>query len=101
MIGEVIAKYWAPIWALLTTLGLVIMALLSKTYAKQESVEALRRELDTLETRFDELPTKAELHGLHLEIAGLRGELQSFGPRLERVQHLSDLLLENELKERK
>ena len=101
MIGEILIKYWVPIWALITTIGLVIMALLSKTYAKRESVEVLRRELNTLETRLDELPTKTELHGLHLEIAGLRGELQSFSPRLERVQHLSDLLLENELKEKK
>lgn len=99
--GDIIAKYWAPLWAIMTTIGLVIMALLSKTYAKQESVEELKREIDSLESRFNELPTKAELHNLHLEIAGLRGELQSFGPQLQRVQHLSDLLLENELKEKK
>lgn len=99
--GDFLVKYWAMIWAAITTAGLVIIALLSKTYAKQESVEELKREIDSLESRFNDLPTKAELHNLHLEIAGLRGELQSFGPRLERVQHLSDLLLENELKEKK
>lgn len=101
MIGDFIAKYWVPLWTILTTIFLVVMAFLSKTYAKQESVEELKREIDLLENRFNELPTKAELHTLHLEIAGLRGELQSFGPQLQRVQHLSDLLLENELKEKK
>lgn len=96
---DVIAKYWAPIWAIFTTLGLVIMALLSKTYAKRETVDELRRNLDALETKFDDLPTKTELHNLQLEIANLRGDLKELSPRLDRVQHMSDLLLENELRE--
>jgi cell fate (sporulation/competence/biofilm development) regulator YmcA (YheA/YmcA/DUF963 family) len=101
MIGEVLAKYWAMIWALITTIGLVIMALLSKTYAKQESVISLKQQVDTLENSMNQLPTEKELHKLNMEISGLRGELKSFGPQLVQVQKLSDLLLENELKERK
>lgn len=96
---EFIAKYWAPIWAVITTIGLVIMALLSKTYAKRDSVVALRQDLTTLETKFNDLPTKTELHSLQLEIANLRGDLKELSPRLDRVQHMSDLLLENELRE--
>lgn len=101
MIGELLAKYWAVIWSVLTTIGLVVMALLSKTYAKQESVITLQQKVDTLENSMSQLPTEKELHKLNLEISGLRGELRSFAPRLDQVQKLSDLLLENELKERK
>ncbi|WP_417595001.1 DUF2730 family protein [Oceanospirillum sp.] len=97
---EWIAKYWAPLWALITTGGLVIMALLSKTYAKQEAVDEQARRIDHLEGRMDDQPTRKELHDLHLEIASLRGDLKELSPRLDRVQHMSDLLLENELKER-
>ncbi|MGO2354650.1 MAG: DUF2730 family protein [Marinomonas foliarum] len=101
MIGEVLAKYWAPIWALITTIALVIMALLSKTYAKQETVTTLQQRVDMLENIIHQLPTEKEIHALNLEISGLRGELRSFEPKLTQVQKLSDLLLENELKERK
>lgn len=101
MIGEVLAKYWAMIWALITTIGLVIMALLSKTYAKQETVVTLQQKVNSLEDVVRQLPKERELHALNIEIAGLRGELQSLVPRLDQVQKLSDLLLENELKERK
>jgi predicted nucleic acid-binding Zn-ribbon protein len=101
MIGELLTKYWAVIWAVLTTIGLVIMALLSKTYAKQETVVTLQQKVNSLESSLNQLPTEKELHQLNLEISGLRGELQSLVPRLDQVQKLSDLLLENELKERK
>ena len=97
---EWIAKYWAPIWALITTGGLVIMALLSKTYAKQEMVDKQTRRIDHLEGRMDDLPTRTEMHQLHLEIANLRGDLKELSPRLERVQHISDLLMENQLNEK-
>lgn len=98
---ELIAKYWAPIWALLTTAGLVIMALLTKTYAKREAVESLKSEVVRLEQRLDDLPSERELHALQLEISELRGDLREIKPELRQVNRLSDLLLENELKEGK
>lgn len=98
---ELIAKYWAPIWALLTTAGLVIMALLAKTYAKREAVESLKNEIIRLDQRLDDLPSERELHALQLEISELRGDLRELKPELRQVKRLSDLLLENELKEGK
>ncbi|OPX57059.1 DUF2730 family protein [Oceanospirillum multiglobuliferum] len=97
---DIIAKYWAPIWALVSTAITLIMILLGKTYAKKEVVEEMQRKMDHLNGRMNDLPTRSELHDLHLEIANLRGDLKELSPRLDRVQHMSDLLLENELKER-
>jgi septal ring factor EnvC (AmiA/AmiB activator) len=98
---ELIIKYWAPFWAFLTTSGLIIMALLAKTYAKREDVESLKSEIARLDQRLDELPSEKELHQLQLEISELRGDLRELKPELRQVKRLSDLLLENELKEGK
>lgn len=97
---ELIAKYWAPLWATITTIAMVIMALLAKTYAKREEVETLHSEIKRLDQRLDDLPSERELHELQLEISELRGDLKALKPELMQVRRLSDLLLENELKER-
>lgn len=97
---EIVVKYWMVGWGVLTTIVMVIMALLSKTYAKKDDLTELERKVATLDSLITDLPTKSELHELHIEIANLRGELKALSPRLERVQHMSDLLLENELKEK-
>ena len=98
---ELIAKYWAPIWATITTVVVVIMALLTKTYAKRETVETLQSEITRLDNRLAALPSDREFHALQLEISELRGDLRELRPELTQVKHLSGLLLENELKERK
>ncbi len=98
---DVIAKYWAPIWAIVTTGALVVMALLSKTYAKKETVTDLQKDLESVKGKVDELPSKDELHNLHLEIANLRGDLKAVGPQLTQVAKVSDLLLQNEFTKEK
>ena len=98
--GEFIAKYWAPIWAVISTMITLVMVLLSKTYAKKDTVIQLQGEVSEIRGQLKELPTRQELHNLHLEIANLRGDLKELSPRLDRVQHMSDLLLENEIKEK-
>ena len=96
-----LGKNWAMVWAMLTTVGLVIMALLSKTYAKRDDVKALESRMTRSEERLDDMPTKTDIHNLSLEISDLRGEIKELAPRLDGVQRLSDLLLENELQEKK
>ncbi|SIS88083.1 DUF2730 family protein [Neptunomonas antarctica] len=97
---ELIAKYWAPLWATITTIAMVIMALLAKTYAKRESVDTLHSEIKRLDQRLDDLPSERELHRLQLEISELRGAILALNSELPQVRRLADLLLENELKER-
>jgi len=96
---ELIAKYWAPLWATITTVAMVIMALLAKTYATRKEVELLKSEIGRIDKHLDSLPSERELHALQLEISELRGDLRSLKPELLQVRRLSDLLLENELKE--
>lgn len=97
---EIIAKYWAPLWAAITTIAMVIMALLAKTYAKREEIEILHSEIKRIDKHLEDLPSVKALHKLQLEISDLRGDIRSLNSELPQVRRLADLLLENELKER-
>ncbi|UIA93074.1 DUF2730 domain-containing protein [Erwinia tracheiphila] len=45
-------------------------------------------------------PNQKELHALQLDMANLRGDLKAALPELRQLRHMSDLLLQNELKEK-
>lgn len=118
--GELVSKYWVPVWAALSGVVMLVQLLLAKTYAKKEvvdemgktiallaeksaakeSVTELAKEVAGVVGRLEELPNKDELHQLGIDIEGLRGDLKQVGPRLDSLQHMSNLLLENELKEK-
>lgn len=105
---DTVIKYWPPLYAGLSLAGTVGLLLLAKTYAKRESVDALQGELSTVKQRMDylekavnDLPSHQEISTLKLEMSELRGDLKSIRPELKRLDRLSDLLLENELKDKK
>ena len=98
---ELIAKYWAPVSGFFSLATLILMALLGKTFAKKEAVNELRQEMENMKGKVDQLPTKDELHNLHLDIANLRGDIRVISPQLAQVQKVSDLLYENQLNKEK
>ncbi|ETS31950.1 hypothetical protein BB987_20320 [Photorhabdus temperata] len=87
-------------WAAVTVTFNVVLVLLSKTYAKRDDVELLKMQVRQLEGSLSSLPNQKELHALQLEMANLRGDLKAALPELRQLRHLSDLLLQNELKEK-
>ncbi|HFQ9127060.1 TPA: DUF2730 domain-containing protein [Klebsiella michiganensis] len=91
---------WAIIWALFMSAVNVIQLLLAKTYVKREELELLRTRLQGIENTIAGLPSQKDLHQLQLEMSNLRGDLRELGPAIRQVKHVSDLLLENELKEK-
>lgn len=104
---DVIANNWPPVLAATSFAGTAWLSWLANTYAKKEEVEQLRRQMlehrqkqDQLESKVAELPSHNELAALRLEVSELRGDLKEIRPVLNRLERLSDLLLENELKER-
>ncbi|WP_036769193.1 DUF2730 family protein [Photorhabdus australis] len=88
------------VWAAVTVTFNVALVLLSKTYAKRDDVELLKVQVRQLEGSLSTLPNQKELHALQLEMANLRGDLKAALPELRQLRHLSDLLLQNELKEK-
>ncbi len=97
---DVVKAYWPLIAAAVSLLSLVIQTLLVKTYAKREDVTVLQNRMSAVEQKITGLPSEADLHKLQLEISELRGELREVRPELAQLRRLSDLLLENELKEK-
>ena len=97
---EFIAKFWAPIWAIVTTIAVGAMAWLSRTYAHRDDLLDVKRDVEQIQERLDRLPSDTDLHMLKLEISELRGDLKEVRPELRQLRRLSDLLLENELKDR-
>ena len=97
---EFIVKYWGPLYALASLVGLVVIILLSKTYAKREDLTGLTERVQRVEQVLTDLPSERELHKLQLEISELRGELREMKPDLRQNRRLAELLLENELKEK-
>ncbi|HHQ4570166.1 MULTISPECIES: DUF2730 family protein [Aeromonas] len=97
---EFIVKNWGPLYALASLVGLVVIILLSKTYAKREDLTGLTERVQRVEQVLTDLPSERELHKLQLEISELRGELREMKPDLRQNRRLAELLLENELKEK-
>lgn len=97
---EAIKEHWAIIWAVTIFALNLILILLSKTYAKRDDVELLKTRVTNLENSFLTLPNQKELHALQLDMANLRGDLKAALPELKNLRNLSDLLLQNELKEK-
>ncbi|HFV9293920.1 DUF2730 family protein [Serratia fonticola] len=97
---EVIKGNWAIIWALFMSGISIVQLLLSKTYVKREEMDSVRERLSIVETAIEGMPRQKELHELQLEIRDLRGDLKELGSKLQPVQRISDLLLENELKDK-
>ncbi|MBS9438981.1 DUF2730 family protein [Photorhabdus noenieputensis] len=91
---------WSMVWAAVTVTFNVVLVLLSKTYAKRDDVELLKVQVRQLEGSLSTLPNQKELHALQLEMANLRGDLKAALPELRQLRHMSDLLLQNELKEK-
>ncbi len=97
---EFIVKNWGPLYALASLVGLMVIILLSKTYAKREDLTGLTERVQRVEQVLTDLPSERELHKLQLEISELRGELREMKPDLRQNRRLAELLLENELKEK-
>ncbi|RFU89365.1 MULTISPECIES: DUF2730 domain-containing protein [Citrobacter] len=97
---EVVKGSWAIIWALFMSGVNLIQLLLAKTYVKREELELVRNRLQGLENTIAVLPSQKDLHQLQLEMSNLRGELRELAPSIRQVSRISDLLLENELKDK-
>ncbi|GJA53298.1 hypothetical protein KAM348_07210 [Aeromonas caviae] len=97
---EFIVKNWGPLYALASLVGLVVIILLSKTYAKREDLTGLIERVQKVEQVLSVLPSEKDLHRLQLEISELRGEMREMKPDLRQNRRLAELLLENELKEK-
>lgn len=98
---EWVKAYWPMLWAALTTSGMLILALLSKTYARREDLAKVEKKVDDLKAHVDSLPTQKQITDLMVELANTRGEIKTLRANIQPVEHLARLLLEQRLKDDK
>jgi hypothetical protein len=88
---------WKWLFAVLNVLFVIACWVLSRQFAKKDDHVALVGEVDKLKDKVELMPNTEQVHALELQIATLSGEIKSVVPLLKRVEHQSNLLLENEL----
>ncbi|MEK2034570.1 DUF2730 family protein, partial [Vibrio parahaemolyticus] len=76
-------KWWPIVWAGVLSVVQVIQILLSKTYAKREDVEQVKRNMDKLKAQVDALPTRDEITKLTLELSEARGEMKELRAQIQ------------------
>ncbi|EGQ9843135.1 DUF2730 family protein [Vibrio cholerae] len=98
---EWLKEYWFLIWAFWLTATQLIVLLLAKTFVRKEAMEEMKERMTTLESKVEHMPTDEDITQLRLELADARGELKELRAMLQPVNHLSQLLLEQRLKDDK
>ncbi|MCR9671149.1 DUF2730 domain-containing protein [Vibrio parahaemolyticus] len=92
-----VKTWWPIVWAGVLSLVQIIQILLSKTYAKREEVEQVKKKVSELKMQVDTLPTREEITKLTLELSEARGEMKELRAQIQPVEHLAQLLLDQAL----
>lgn len=91
-------------WKFLVYVANVLLILASfflyQTFAKRRDLETLAKDVEIIKNEIENLPDQRMVHELELQIETLRGDIKRIEPGLNSVKNLSDMLLENELKQR-
>lgn len=77
----------------------VILALLSKTYARKEEVDDLKMKFSHMEAKLDSLPTVEQFHRVEMGVAELSGDVKEMKSAMKAIGNTTQLLLETHLKE--
>ncbi|MEO3738586.1 DUF2730 family protein [Shewanella baltica] len=92
-------------WPMVSTLfgiaWMVILTLLSKTYAKREDLAKVEKKVDELKAHVDNLPTQKQMTDLLIALERTNGKIESLEAKIRPVEHLAQLLLEQRLKDDK
>lgn len=103
---DFLRQYWSTISSIGACSISILVMLLATKFARREElneiahdVSRLKKDVSIIQGQLESMPTKDDIHKLNLEISGLRGDIKEIKPELSGVKRISNLLLENELKE--
>ncbi|WP_159064928.1 DUF2730 family protein [Thaumasiovibrio subtropicus] len=104
---ELIRTWWPIVATALNILFLLACFALVKTFARKEDLQAvkeahnhLQAQHQALSQQVENLPSQNEVSDLKLIIEKLRGDIREIRPKLDGLDRISNLLLENELKDK-
>lgn len=89
---DLFVKYFSIAWTVFSSLVMVGLVLLSKTYAKREDLAKVEKKVDDLKAHVDNLPTQQQVTELLVELANTRGEMRELKAKIQPVEHLAHLL---------
>ncbi len=92
--------YWIQIYAFISLVLLCANWFLAKTYAKQSNLNELEKRVDKLGNDVDQLPGKDEFHRLDKNLVEVNAQLKAVSPQLKSLQRMTEMLTENELREK-
>lgn len=102
-----IARWWSVITTAITTIAMLFLFWLRKTFVRQEELGEVKSAMAGITDRVEELertvetmPTRDEVNALRLEMSEMRGELKTLRAELKPINHLSQLLLEQRLNDK-
>ncbi|EGR0523039.1 DUF2730 family protein [Vibrio cholerae] len=98
---DLVVKYFSIAWTIFSSLVMVGLVLLSKTYAKREDLAKVEKKVDDLQAQVDSMPTQENITDLLVELANTRGEMKELRAQIQPIEHLARLLLEQRLKDDK
>jgi type II secretory pathway component PulF len=94
-------EWWPMLWAFVISGVQLVQILLAKTYARKEEVQEVSNKVDLLEAKVESMPTQELVTRLTLELSEARGEMRELRAKIQPVEHLAQLLLEQRLKDDK
>ncbi|WP_181950467.1 DUF2730 family protein [Shewanella woodyi] len=92
--------YWVQIYAAVSLAILCANWFLAKTYAKQDNINKLEKRVDKLESDIAHLPSKDDFHHLDKSLLEVNTQLKAVSPQLASLQRMTEMLTENELREK-
>lgn len=98
---EFLRTWWPVVVAVLNVLFFLIAWGLSRTFARKDELDTLSREQLLIKERITNLASHSDVASLKVCIERLRGDIKEINPKLEGLGRISNLLLENELKDKK
>nr|WP_275661192.1 DUF2730 family protein [Vibrio mediterranei] len=103
---EVIRTWWPIAATILNLVFLLVGFVMTKTFAsktelaeQKQANQELQNKFSLLKNQVEGLPTAKEVAELTVSMEKLHGDIKEIRPQLKSLQRMSNLLLENELKE--
>lgn len=97
---DLIKEFWVQIYAVVSLVLLIANWALAKTYAKTDVTAALEKRVDKLEIIAEHSPSKEDFHQLDKRMAEVNGQLTAIAPQLKSLQSMTEMLTENELRQK-
>ncbi|MDA0148841.1 DUF2730 family protein [Vibrio sp. LaRot3] len=80
--------------------GSLVAWAIKRSFATKQEVEHLKQEQKLIKSQVDNLPSHDEFYELKISIEAMRGDLKAINAALQPLQHINNLRLENDLKDK-